>query len=142
MSLRPASSYSAPPSFYLDEGLNARSLRRALSEAGYEWKNAGNLDPAGWSATRGIQDEQWLRLLKGSGCTVLTKDFRIYQRPHERQAWLRSGLHVFAFGGRDESFDTLLEVLELRFDDICARASSKLAGYWVVTRSGIRHISI
>ncbi|MFD2355733.1 hypothetical protein ACFSTC_50385 [Nonomuraea ferruginea] len=43
----------------------------------------------------GADDDDWLPKVGQRGWTVLATDFRIFERPHEYEAYLKAGVSVF-----------------------------------------------
>ncbi|WP_373294757.1 hypothetical protein, partial [Dactylosporangium sucinum] len=89
-----ASSWAAPPEFYIDESLGGRTALRYITGLGYRVHS-----PASVFGTdrlqQGLADEQWLPVVGRNGWTVFGRDQRILDRPHELAAWLDAKIHMF-----------------------------------------------
>ncbi|MBF6411246.1 hypothetical protein [Nocardia farcinica] len=123
-----ASSWAAPPEFYIDENLAGRTLRRTISDLGYVVHTPASLYGSR-SAAEGTRDEVWLRDVGQRGWVVLARDTTILATPHELAAYRAARVHMFLFDGnatRAELVDALRSLLR----DICTASSSGTPGVW------------
>jgi hypothetical protein len=81
----PASSWAAPPEFYLDENSVSRSVFRFLGNLGYAVHTPGELFGSR-EAAHGPPDTEWLGRVAGTGWAVIGRDAKIAERPHELTA--------------------------------------------------------
>ena len=85
--------------FVLDENFSFRlpPALRAIFDAESRIYEILHLDTdLGWG---GLPDQNWLpKLPKNEQIALLTKDFHISRRPHERAAWREAGVITFFFG--------------------------------------------
>jgi PIN domain-containing protein len=95
----PASSWAAPPEFYLDENIAGRSVLRSLRDLGY-----GVHTPTEFYGSRedaeGTPDEIWLADISQRGWTVISRDTKILERPTELAAYKAAKLHMVLFPGQ------------------------------------------
>lgn len=79
--------------FFVDNNI-APAIARALHAlGGYDGHQVHHLKD---KFDRAVKDEVWLpELAREGNWVVLSGDYRITKRPHERQAWLMSGLTAF-----------------------------------------------
>jgi hypothetical protein len=91
-----ASSWAAPPEFYLDENAVTRAVRKLLAELGYRCHT-----PPEIFGTRadslGADDTTWLNKISRSGWVVLNRDAKIMERPHELAAYRAAKVHMWVF---------------------------------------------
>ena len=94
----PASSWAAPPEFYLDENAVTRTVRRLLVGLGYRCHT-----PPEVFGTRveslGAEDTEWLGRIARSGWVVLNRDAKIMERQHELVAYRAAKVHMFYLPG-------------------------------------------
>ena len=130
----PASSWAAPPEFYLDENAVTRSVRRLLTGLGYTVHT-----PAGLYGTRdaalGAHDEDWLARVGQRGWAIIGRDLKIYERPAELEAYERARVQVFLLPGQALAVE-LLQLGEASLAQVCAIAASRQPGTWRLTRTG------
>lgn len=105
MSAQPhASSWAAPPEFYIDENMAGRSVRRFIAGLGYTVHTPASV----FGRTRleqGLDDEDWLAVVGPKRWAVIGRDQRILDRPWELAAYLKAKVHMFLLPGeakRDE----------------------------------------
>jgi hypothetical protein len=85
----PASSWTTPPEFYLDENSVSRSVHKLLSGLGYSVHTPAELFGSRDEAP-GVLDERWLPLVGQRGWLMIACDIHIFERPHEYQAYLKA----------------------------------------------------
>jgi PIN domain-containing protein len=132
----PASSWAAPPEFYLDENSVTRRVRRFLADLGYRVHTPGELYGTRDEAC-GAADTDWLRRVTGTGWVVITRDQKITQRPHELAAYRDTGLHMFLLPGEATAQD-LQDILACHLGQICVLAGQRKPAIWKATRSAVR----
>lgn len=123
-----ASSWAAPPEFYLDENLAGKTLRRTLESLGYVVHTPYSLYGARVLA-EGTLDEVWLRDVGRRGWAVVARDTTILKTPAELKAYKSAKIHMFLFHGnatRAELSATMRALLK----EICMRASSGTPSVW------------
>ncbi|MGK2880286.1 MAG: hypothetical protein ACSLE6_05645 [Mycobacterium sp.] len=138
-----ASSWAAPPEFYIDEGLAGKSLRRFFQDLGYTVHT-----PPSVFGTRhesqGTPDEVWLRTCGENSWAAISKDTKILERPDELAALTRPKIHIFYYPAQATRAE-LLAVAEATLSDVCTISSSAGGGAWRVrggTRPHIERIAI
>src|SRR5262249_20860293 len=93
----PASSWAAPPEFYLDENSVTRMVRRLLTSLGYKCHTPPEVF-GNRVRSLGADDEEWLGRIAGTGWIVLNWDARIMERPDEQEATQAGTALVLACG--------------------------------------------
>jgi hypothetical protein len=132
----PASSWAAPPEFYVDENTVTRSVRRRLTGLGYVIHTPAELYGSR-DAAEGVLDEDWLPRVGTRGWIIIGRDAKIYERPHELAAYQRARVQVFLLPGEAKAAE-LVELLELNLEAMCAIGSSRQPGTWRLTANGLR----
>jgi PIN domain-containing protein len=130
----PASSWAAAPEFYTDENSGTRAVRRLLVRLGYTVHTPAELYGSR-EAAEGAPDEDWLAKVGDRGWTVIGRDLKIYERPAERQAYLRARVHVFLLPGQALVAE-MVHLIEVNLASMCTLASSRQPGTWRLTRTG------
>lgn len=130
-----ASSWAAPPEFYIDEGLAGRSLRRFFEDRGYVVHTPPQVFGSRHEA-EGTPDEVWLTRCGKDGWAAIAKDTKILQRPDELAALLRAKIHIFYYPG-NATREELLELAAATLAEVCARSSLAGGGAWRI-RGGAR----
>jgi hypothetical protein len=135
-----ASSWAAPPEFYLDENIAGRTIARALRDLGYTVHTPPELYGTR-EAAEGTPDETWLADVSGHRWTVISRDTSILQRPAELAAYKAAKLHLVLFPGQATK-EMLAQALHATLRDVCT-ASTRAApgvsrvhrqhGRWVFT---------
>jgi PIN like domain len=131
----PASSWAAPPEFYIDESMAGRSVRRFIAGLGYrvhtptEVFGRQRLDD-------GISDEEWLAVAGRQGWAVFGRDHHVLSRELELQAYLKAKVHMFLLPGT-ATRDQILELVSANLAEICARASARQPGVYWLRRNGL-----
>ncbi|GAA4527902.1 hypothetical protein AB0K05_01025 [Nonomuraea sp. NPDC049486] len=130
----PASSWATPPEFYLDENSVSRTIRRLLTGLGYRVHSPAELYGSRDQAL-GADDDDWLPKVGQRGWTVLATDFRIFERPHEYEAYLKAGVSVFLMPA-ESKIDERVELIAACLPSMCSAASQRGAGVWRLTTRG------
>jgi hypothetical protein len=123
-----ASSWAAPPEFYLDENLAGRTLAQALRGLGYVVHTPFELYK-GRHKAEGTPDEVWLRDVGQHKWTVIGRDTRILQVPRELDAYKRAQLHMVLYPGQ-ATRQTLVEGLHATLRDVCTASTRGRPGVW------------
>jgi len=123
-----ASSWAAPPEFYIDENLTGKTLRRTISDLGYIVHTPASLYGSR-EAAQGTRDEIWLRDVGARGWVVLGKDTKILERPHELAAYQAAKVHMFLFQGHATRAE-LVATLSALLKEICTMSSAGKPGVW------------
>ncbi|MCP3800938.1 hypothetical protein NLX83_16870 [Allokutzneria sp. A3M-2-11 16] len=131
-----ASSWAAPPEFYLDENAGIRSVRKLLLDLGYVVHTPAELFGTRADAC-GAPDEVWLARIAGSGWAVLNRDVAITRRPSEFAAYRRAKVHMFYLPGEAKR-DELCELVAINLADICVLTVKKSPRLWRLTRTGVK----
>jgi hypothetical protein len=132
----PASSWAAPPEFYLDENSVSRSVRRFLTGLGYVVHTPGELFGS-WAEASGAPDTEWLRRVSGTGWAVIGRDAKIAERPHELAAYRAAHVHMFLLPG-EATLQELVDLLAAYLTHICTAWANKRPGIWKIRASGLR----
>lgn len=131
----PASSWAAPPEFYIDEGLAGKSLRRFFEDLGYvvhtPWSVFGSRHEA-----QGTPDAIWLARCGEERWAAIAKDTKILERPDELAALVKAKVHIFYYPGNATRAE-LLAIGAATLADVCAMASLVGGGAWRI-RGGAR----
>jgi hypothetical protein len=129
----PASSWAAPPEFYIDENMAGRSVRRALEDLGYRVHTPPSVF-GGVRLAEGLSDEDWLPVVGSKGWVVFCRDQRILDRPAELTAYLNARVHMFLLPG-SATLAEILELLQTNLAEICALATARRPNvYWLERR--------
>jgi hypothetical protein len=126
-----ASSWATPPEFYLDENIAGKTLRRLLSDLGYQVHTPPELDALSAS------DVDWLGRVGRYGWVVISSDVNIVQRPAELAAYRAAKVHMFLLPGQARVAE-LCDLVTGNLADICAAASARRPGVWKVGARGLR----
>jgi hypothetical protein len=131
----PASSWAAPPEFYLDENAVTRSVRRFLLSLGYACHT-----PPEVFGTRaeslGAADTEWLGRIARTGWVVLNRDAKIMERPEELAAYRAAKVHMFYLPG-EATRDQLLNLVEVNLADIITVSGDRTPDVWKITHHGV-----
>ncbi|MEV6029567.1 hypothetical protein AB0L65_00370 [Nonomuraea sp. NPDC052116] len=130
----PASSWATPPEFYLDENSVCRTIRRLLTGLGYRVHSPAELYGSRDQAL-GADDDDWLPKVGRQGWVVLATDFRIFERPHEYEAYLKAGVPVFLMPA-ESKIEERVELIKACLPSMCSAASQREAGVWRLTVHG------
>jgi hypothetical protein len=130
-----ASSWAAPPEFYLDENSVTRSIKRFLTDLEYVVHTPGELFGSKEEAY-GAPDEEWLRRVAGTGWAVLGRDAKIAERPYELAAYKAARVHMFLLPGQ-ATRQELVDLLTICLKDICTTCTNARTGIWRVRASGL-----
>ena len=131
----PASSWAAPPEFYLDENSVTRMVRRLLTSLGYKCHTPPEVF-GNRVRSQGADDEEWLGRIAGTGWIVLNRDARIMERPDELEAYRAARVHMFYLPG-EATRDHLCSLVSTHLRDIIVYSSNRNPDVWRVTNSGI-----
>src|SRR5215470_5164094 len=134
-----ASSWAAPPEFYLDENSVTRSVRRFLNDLGYVVYTPGSVFGACEEAY-GADGTEWLRRIAGSGWVVIGRDSKIAIRPYELGAYHKANVHMFLLPGEATKRE-LVELLAVSLKSICTTAVTKPVGIWRIRASGLTAVT-
>lgn len=125
-----ASSWAAPPEFYVDEGLVGKTLRRFFEDRGYTihtpWKVFGSRHTA-----QGTADTAWLKRCGQERWAALGRDTKILERPEEVDELLRAKIHIFYYPG-NATRSELLAVAAVTLVEVCTISSFSGGGAWRV----------
>ncbi|MFF0229755.1 hypothetical protein [Micromonospora sp. NPDC005254] len=125
-----ASSWAAPPEFYIDENMHGRSLRRCITDLGYQVHSPASVFTRD-RLEQGVRDEDWLPVIGEKGWVVFGRDQYILKRELELQAFVKAKVHMFLFPG-DAARDHIIELVRLNLARICALASARQPNvYWL-----------
>ncbi|MBD2896193.1 hypothetical protein amrb99_51370 [Actinomadura sp. RB99] len=137
----PASCWAGdPPEFYLDENAVTKAVRRRLVALGYQVHTLGELYGS-WDEARGTKDERWLPKVGEHGWAVIGSDLRIFERPHELEAYRTAKVHVFLLPGQSTVAERVA-LIDTCLSDMCARAISKQPDVWKLTLGGVEPYEI
>jgi hypothetical protein len=136
----PASSWAAPPEFYLDENAVTRTVRRLLVGLGYRCHT-----PPEVFGTRveslGADDTEWLGRIARSGWVVLNRDAKIMERPHELTAYRAAKVHMFYLPG-EATRDQLRRLVETHLKDVVTYANDRTPEVWKITNHGVERFPL
>lgn len=131
----PASSWAAPPEFYIDENTTGRTLRKRFERYGYVVHTPAELFGS-LAQARGRADEEWLARVAAHGWAVIGRDTKILERPGELAAYERSGLHMFLFPGQ-ATVQQLVDLVDIHLRDICTATTDRVPQVHKVTATGL-----
>ncbi|MDP4014174.1 MAG: hypothetical protein U0990_07030 [Candidatus Nanopelagicales bacterium] len=131
-----ASSWAAPPEFYLDENVVTKSLRRRLIDLGYVVHTPAELFGSR-DESNGRADADWLARVGEEGWAAISRDHKIHERPQEIAAYREAGIHMFLLPGKATATE-LTALVETNLRAICAATSKRRPGIWKITTSGMR----
>lgn len=83
----------------------------------------------------GANDDDWLPRVGEHGWCVLATDLRIFERPHEYEAYLKAGVPVFLMPG-ESKIDERKALISICLSAMCSLASQRGAGVWRLTQAG------
>lgn len=126
----PASSWAAPPEFYVDENIAGKSVRRCLTDLGYTVHTPPSLYGTR-EASAGVPDEIWLKDVGERRWVALARDTAILQRPSELEAYLAAKIHLFLLAG-NATRQQLIDTLHGSLRHICTMGVSGSPGVWRV----------
>jgi hypothetical protein len=136
----PASSWAAPPEFYLDENAVTRTVRRFLVGLGYLRHT-----PPEVFGTRaeslGAADTEWLGKVARTGWVVLNLDAKIMERPHELAAYRAAKVHMFYLAG-EATRDQLLRLVEVNLRGVIVFATDRKPDVWKITDRGVERFLV
>ncbi|MGH3969724.1 MAG: hypothetical protein ACRDTV_16795 [Mycobacterium sp.] len=130
-----ASSWAAPPEFYLDENLAGKTLRRFLQDRGYTVHTPAELFGTR-AVSEGVPDGTWLKLVGERHWIVFGRDTRILERASELDAYRRAKVHMFLFPG-NATREELIAIAAATLAIICTKAAEAKPMVWRV-RGGTR----
>ncbi|MGQ0464928.1 MAG: hypothetical protein ACT4QG_06370 [Sporichthyaceae bacterium] len=133
-----ASSWAAPPEFYIDENVAGRTLRQAITALGYVVHTPAQIFGAEALAD-GVRDEAWLREVGRHGWAVIGRDTKILQRPDEAAAYRAAKVHMFLFPGQ-ATRSALVDLLSANLAAICTEWSRSEPGAFLVHATGLRRL--
>src|SRR5579863_9054885 len=113
-----ASSWATPPQFYADENSVTRSVCRLLRGLGYVMHTPAELYGSREAAS-GAVDEDWLARGAPRRWIILGRDRKIYERPHELEAYRHARVQVFLLPGEARAVE-LARLVEVNLAEICA----------------------
>ncbi|HEX3786837.1 MAG TPA: hypothetical protein VHW44_03175 [Pseudonocardiaceae bacterium] len=131
----PASSWAEPLEFYLDENAVTRTVRRLLTNLGYQVRTPAEVFGTR-AAALGALDEDWLAKVAHTGWVVLNRDAKIMERPNELAAYRAAKIHMFYLPGEATSA-TLHRLLEQYLRDIITCATGRRPQVWRITPAGV-----
>lgn len=126
--------WATPPEFYLDENSVSKSIRRLLSGLGFAVHSPAELYGSRDKAL-GADDDDWLPRVGERGWCVLATDLRIFEHPHEYEAYLKAGVPVFLMPG-ESKIDERKALISACLSAMCSVASQRGAGVWRLTPGG------
>lgn len=130
-----ASSWAAPPEFYLDENAVTRTVRQLLVKLGYGCHTPPEVFGTR-AASEGAEDTEWLAKITRSGWVVLNRDAKIMERPHELEAYRAAKVHMFYLPG-EATRDHLRFLVENHLATVVSHAMSKRPEVWRITDRGV-----
>ncbi|MEV0612882.1 hypothetical protein AB0I81_06115 [Nonomuraea sp. NPDC050404] len=129
-----ASSWATPPEFYLDENSVSRTIRKLLTGLGYRVHSPAELYGSRDKAL-GAEDDDWLPKVGLQGWAVLATDFRIFERPHEYEAYLKADVPVFLMPA-ESKIQERVDLIKVCLSSMCSAASQRGPGVWRLTLHG------
>jgi hypothetical protein len=130
-----ASSWAAPPEFYIDENMAGRTVRRFIADLGYVVHTPAEVFGREL-LDHGLDDEDWLPVVGANGWAVFGRDQRILEREMEFQAYRNAKIHMFLLPGHAPLAE-ILHLLAVNLADLCARTSARRPNVYWLTRGGI-----
>lgn len=130
-----ASSWAAPPEFYIDENLAGKTVRRFIADLGYLVHTP--TETFGRSRLElGLRDEDWLPVVGSNGWVVFGRDQRILDRPLELEAYLSARVHMVLLPG-EASRDELIGLLRTNLRAVCSAAAARRPNVYWATAQGL-----
>jgi hypothetical protein len=86
-------------------------------------------------AASGAIDEDWLARVAPRRWIILGRDLKIYERPHELEAYRHARVQVFLLPGEARAAE-LARLVEVNLAQICAIATGRQPGSWRLTETG------
>ncbi len=125
-----ASSWAAPPEFYLDENLAGKTLRRSIEVYGYTVHTPPELY-GGRVLAEGTSDDIWLRDVGARGWAAIARDTTILKTPNELAAYKAARIHLFLFHGNAKRAE-LVATVAATLREICTHCMSDAPSVWRV----------
>ncbi|WP_448432533.1 PIN-like domain-containing protein [Mycolicibacterium sp. XJ2546] len=123
-----ASSWAAPPEFYLDENLAGKTLRRSIQRYGYIVHTPPELYGSR-AASAGVADEVWLRDVGKHRWAAIGRDTTILKTPSELAAYKAAKIHLFLFDG-EATVTQLTAIVAATLRDICTECMNGKPSVW------------
>jgi hypothetical protein len=130
-----ASSWAAPPEFYIDENMAGRSVRRFITDLGYVVHTPTSVFGRE-RLQESLEDEDWLPIVGAAGWVVFCRDQHILQREIELQAYQTAKIHLFLLPG-EATRQQIIDLLSLNLTEICTRATARQPDVYWLTRTGV-----
>ena len=131
----PASSWAAPPEYYIDENLAGRTVRRLISDLGY----VVHTPPKSLAAPalkQSLRDEDWLPVVGRNAWAVFGRDHHILERELELQAYKAAKVHMFLLPGQALRAE-IVALLELNLSGVCTAAVERRPNVYWLTKHGL-----
>jgi PIN like domain len=115
-----------PPRFFLDRGLNGKSIAAALRDGGFA---AVTMDEMyGREDAEKLADDVWIRDATEAGLVLLHKDKRVRYKPIEKDALLTSAARSFALANGNLLGSEMVRWYLNNLDDIVRTIGRRAAG--------------
>jgi PIN domain-containing protein len=128
-----ASSWAAPPEFYIDENTAGRSVRQLIAGLGYVVHTPASIFGRP-RLQQGLDDQDWLPVVGKEGWAVIGRDWHILDRQLELAAYLNARVHMFLLPGEATRAEIIF-LVEHNLAAICAKAVARQPDvYWMTPR--------
>jgi PIN like domain len=131
----PASSWAAPPEFYIDANITGRTVRNVVRDLGYTVHTPRSVF-GGQRLERGLDDVDWLPVVGARGWVVIGRDQHILDREVELRAYLAARVHMFLLPG-EATRQQLVDLVSSNLLQICTLAAARRSNVYWLTRGGV-----
>jgi hypothetical protein len=131
----PASSWAAPPEFYIDANITGRTAYNFVRNLGYVVHTPRSVFGR-QQVERGLDDVVWLPVVGRHGWVVIGRDQRILDREMELQAYLAARVHMFLLPG-EALRQQIIELLGINLTQMCTLATARRPNVYWLTRGGV-----
>jgi hypothetical protein len=130
-----ASSWAAPPEFYLDENVAGRAAGRFVARLGYKVHTPASIFGRA-ALDGGVEDRDWLPVVGSRGLVVISRDQQILQWEDELRAYLEARVHMFLLPG-ESTRAQIIDLLRINLLELCTLAVARRSNVYWLTKRGI-----
>jgi len=131
----PASSWAAPPEFYIDENVAGRTVQRFITRLGYTVHTPVQVFGRVRLRER-VNDEDWLPIIGQHGWAVFGRDYHIMEREYELKAYLAAKVHMFLLPGEAKR-EEIISLLSRNLSEICTATAGRRPNVYWLTPQGL-----
>lgn len=131
----PASSWAAPPEFYIDASITGRTAYNFVRNLGYVVHTPRSVFGR-QRVEQGLDDVDWLPVVGDNSWVVIGRDQRILDREIELNAYLAARVHMFLLPG-EALRQQIVELLGINLSQMCTLAAARRPNVYWLTRGGV-----